>query len=114
MDESRNISLNNSFVGDQRGEVKRNAGVAMQPENSGYPAKRPVQPVAALDKTEDALIERQPKIETAQNEDRRQLRQLEAELGPILPSSAPPVPLERAVVVVGTPITSERIRRSEE
>jgi hypothetical protein len=84
-------------------------------------ASRLEQLAAERGTTEDALIEegldvlfreqeRRAEREAALREGEELLRQMEAELGPIRPSSVPPISLEGATFIVGTPIAPERIR----
>lgn len=105
--------------------AEMNTAIEKQVQIANHRAKRLEQLAAARGTTEDALIEegldllfreqeRRAAREEALQEDLEQLRQLEAELGPIPPSSAPPIQWDEAVLIVGTPIPPERIRRIEE
>jgi hypothetical protein len=98
--------------------------VEKQVQVADYRAKRLEQLAAERGVTENALIEealdllfreqeRQAAREEALREDWEQLRQLEAELGPIPPSSRPVLKInpEDIVPFAGTPIDPDRIRR---
>jgi len=100
------------------------AGVDKKVQISADRARRLEQLACERETTENALVEesldllfreqaKQAALEALLEEDREELRRLDAELGPSPRPSGRPHPIDRAniVSIVGTPIDPHRLRR---